>query len=323
MKYLFSLLALATITLIHAKEIRPELPDYTIESDALDQDISKRKSKFTFRVTASQRFAQRSIRYAVDDEEFVAELNDNNEFSFMTKPGEHSFMILLTTDFYEISTNTITIEPQHHMVIRLNFKSSTQQIMVKKPVIYLYPEVEMSVHVTIDPVGQLFFTYPHYNNGWDVVATPDGDLIVNGQSIDYLFWEAQMNLQVNAKHNSTVVSKLEAEAQITAVLDKFGLNSNEKADFLTYWIPEILQADKDNINIQFMFNDDCSTFGELNVTPAPNKIGRIYLLWNPTDDAISDNTSIEDIPTMDRSGFTVIEWGGAEIKQTESFAMNE
>lgn len=323
MKYLLTLLTLAAITSLNAKELRPELPDYTITSDSLDHSISRWKSKFTFRVNANHVFTERSIRYAVDDKEFFAELDENNEFSFLTKTGEHSFMILLSTDFHEIITNKINIEPQHHMRVRLNFKSTTQQIMVRKPVIYLYPKEELNAHVTIDPAGELFFTYPEYNNGWDIVAAPSGELKIDGQMIDYLFWEAQMDLSVNTSTEGVVLPKYKVQHHITEVLDKFGLNDNEKADFLTYWVPEILQSNTDNIEIQFLFNQYCTVFGDLKVEPAPDHIGRIYLLWAPTEKAISDTVSTDHIPTLDRSGFTVIEWGGAELRADEAIASND
>lgn len=323
MKYLITLLAITALTMINAKELRPELPDYTIISNDIDESLGKRESKVTFKVFANQLHNQKSIRYSVDEKEYTAELNENNEFSFLTKPGKHYFMILLTTDFEEIITDTLDIEKQHHMVIRLNFKSTSRPIMVRKPVIYLYPESELAVNVTIDPIGQLFFTYPHYNNGWDVVASPNGELLIDGQTIDYLFWEAKMSLNVNTQQNSFVVPKYEAQDYITEVLDTYGLNDNEKADFLTYWIPEILQADKDNVHLQFMFNEDCSAFGELNVSPAPDRIGRIYLLWSPTEEPVSDIAEFKEVPSLDRTGFTVIEWGGAEIQLKEVVAIKD
>lgn len=323
MKYFFAFLTLFTIRLVNATDLRPELPNYTIVSNELDKEIDKSQSKFTFRITANDLFNERSIRYSVDDDEFIGQLNENNEFAFITKPGKHSFMLLLNTGFYEIITDTITIEPQFNMVIRMNFKSSTKQIMVRKPVIYLYPETETAVQVTIDPVGELFFTYPRYNNGWDVIAKPDGSLDVEGQTIDYLFWEAKMDLNVKVNETQVVLSKWAAEDHIASVLDRFGLTDNEKADFLTYWIPEILQYEKENIQLQFMFNNDCSAFGDLNVSPAPDKIGRIYLLWSPTDEIASEENSLQNIPSMDRTGFTVIEWGGAEIQLDVSYALSE
>ena len=47
---------------------------------------------------------------------------------------------------------------------------------VAKPVIYLYPEEETLVHVEVDFNGTLTTVYPGYEDGWDVIAKPDGTL---------------------------------------------------------------------------------------------------------------------------------------------------
>ena len=45
-----------------------------------------------------------------------------------------------------------------------------------KPVIYLYPEEETDVSVTLAYDGTLTCTYPNYKTGWHVSAKPDGTL---------------------------------------------------------------------------------------------------------------------------------------------------
>ena len=54
-----------------------------------------------------------------------------------------------------------------------------------KPVIYLYPEAETDVTVTLDYDGELTCTYPAYADGWTVSARPDGTLTdKDGNAID-------------------------------------------------------------------------------------------------------------------------------------------
>ena len=63
-----------------------------------------------------------------------------------------------------------------------------------KPVIYLYPEQETTVSVSLDYAGTLTATYPAYENGWHVIAEPDGTLYdENGDEYSYLFWEGENN----------------------------------------------------------------------------------------------------------------------------------
>ena len=42
--------------------------------------------------------------------------------------------------------------------------------LAAKPVLYLYPEEEMEVTVTLDFDGTLTSTYPAYGDGWTVTA---------------------------------------------------------------------------------------------------------------------------------------------------------
>ena len=59
-----------------------------------------------------------------------------------------------------------------------------------KPVIYLYPEQQTEVAVSLDYDGTLTAAYPAYENGWRVTAEPDGTLHdENGNEYSYLFWE--------------------------------------------------------------------------------------------------------------------------------------
>ena len=46
----------------------------------------------------------------------------------------------------------------------------------EKPVLYLYPEEETEVTVTLDLDGVLISTYPDYGEGWTVTDAPDGTL---------------------------------------------------------------------------------------------------------------------------------------------------
>lgn len=65
-----------------------------------------------------------------------------------------------------------------------------------KPVVYLYPEEETQVTVQLDYAGELTCTYPAYNGGWTVTASPDGTLTDGeGQTYSYLYWEGKDNVE--------------------------------------------------------------------------------------------------------------------------------
>ncbi len=58
-----------------------------------------------------------------------------------------------------------------------------------KPVIYLYPKEKTIVKVTLDWNKKQLISIPEYGNGWDVMAHPDGKLVIGGSIYPYLFWE--------------------------------------------------------------------------------------------------------------------------------------
>ena len=95
-------------------------------------------------------------------------------------------------------------------------------------------------------------------------------------------------------------------------LNEFGFNSKEKSDFITYWYP--IMKDETNLYIYFMFNEECNIFAELNVQPTPDVIARFYMLWQPVNELKSWKTpENQKIPRFDRTGFTLLEWGGAKL----------
>lgn len=69
-------------------------------------------------------------------------------------------------------------------------ESSDAEQYDAKPVIYLYPEKKTAVTVKLNYAGELTCTYPAYNDGWKVSASPDGTLTdAAGQTYNYLYWE--------------------------------------------------------------------------------------------------------------------------------------
>ena len=69
--------------------------------------------------------------------------------------------------------------------------SSGNVAVPEKPVLYLYPEEETEVTVTLDFDGTLTSTYPDYGDGWTVTARPGGTLTdpATGREYYCLFWE--------------------------------------------------------------------------------------------------------------------------------------
>ncbi|MBO5867603.1 MAG: hypothetical protein J6Q54_01685 [Oscillospiraceae bacterium] len=51
---------------------------------------------------------------------------------------------------------------------------------------------------------------------------------------------------------------------------------------------------------------------KLQVTPAPDTLIRVFMTWQATECYV--NLQAQELTAPSREGFTVIEWGGTEIK---------
>ena len=180
---------------------------------------------------------------------------------------------------------------------------------VIKPNVYLYPEETTEVSVRLDPLGpgDLTVTIPEYDQGWDVVATPDGmltDLHHGGGEYTYLFYEGDV-LPLYQMDEGFSVSYEELEQWMRDVLPRYGLNEREVADFVDYWTVHLPYFP------YYLFfpqgNAKCDEIVPIEITPAPDSILRIwfYIVGSYGDFALPEPT----IPAFERVGFTVTEWG--------------
>ena len=184
------------------------------------------------------------------------------------------------------------------------------EIKDAKPVIYLYPEQKIDVEVKLDYNGQLFCTYPAYNNGWAVTAYPDGTLIdkATGKEYSYLFWEGISDVPYDMSRGFVVKGE-DTAAFLQETLAKMGLTPREYNEFIVYWLPQ-MQSNAYNL---ITFQTDIYTENaKLTITPKPDSMLRVFMAYK----ALKAPIEIEapTIEPFERNGFCVIEWGGAEVK---------
>ncbi|MDE6726115.1 MAG: hypothetical protein K2J79_10985 [Ruminiclostridium sp.] len=177
--------------------------------------------------------------------------------------------------------------------------------VLRKPIIYLYADKALEVSVKLDFDG-ITCTYPEYKeDGWNVTAYPDGTLIDSkGNEYGYLFWEGVSKAEFDFSEGFCVKGSDTAEFLRWALLEQ-GLTPREYNEFIVYWLP-LMQDNAYNI-ISFQ-GDIYEQIAPLSITPAPDSIKRVFMAYYPSD-------SEKEIPPQtltgfDRSGFTVVEWGG-------------
>ena len=183
-------------------------------------------------------------------------------------------------------------------------------IYAEKPVIYLYPEEETEVRVELElSGGELTCTYPEYGNGWEVTARPDGTLTdAEGREYNYLYWEATTG-NVFDFSKGFCVRGSDTAAFLEEKLEALGLTRREANEFIIYWLP-LMQNNEYNV-ISFQ-SEAYTDYAKMTVSPEPDTQIRVFMAWKATDEF----TQIEpqEIATPERTGFTLVEWGGSQVK---------
>ena len=185
---------------------------------------------------------------------------------------------------------------------------SSDELVEEKPVIYLYPEAEQEIEVELDYAGELTCTYPEYQDGWHVVAQPDGTLVdnVTGKEYSYLFWEGKSDVEYDLSKGYVIPGEDTAEF-LEMKLNELGLNRKEANEFIVYWLPRM----QENTYNLITFQDEVyKNVAKLEITPNPDSVLRVFMVYKP----LEEKNEIEEpvLESFDRNGFTVVEWGGTE-----------
>lgn len=188
-------------------------------------------------------------------------------------------------------------------------EESSREPVAEKPVIYLYPEEKTLVHVELDFNGEVTSTYPAYENGWDVLARPDGTLTdpQTGREYYCLFWEGMSNVPYDMSEGFVVAGE-DTERFLEDSLKTLGLTDKEANEFIIYWLPR-MEGNAYNLICfqQEVYTDNA----RLTIDPSPDTVLRVFMVYKPLEGMI--RVVPQKLETTERTGFTVVEWGGAEI----------
>jgi hypothetical protein len=320
------ILFILSTTASWAHETLKRAPNFRVVSSEKDPTLKNGKAVFEFEILNEE------LKQYADQLSPVQASCNSNVFNFtMPKNGiytkevfEGKYMFQFYTDgYYEIYSDTVAIKQGYRTKIKLRFDYAEQEIMVDKPVIYLYPTINTEITATVKPKGAFTFTYPAYENGWKGTAHPDGSITIGSKNYPYLFWEASQKFTV-ADMNLTsgfMVKGDSVTAFLETTLTQMGLNSREMTDFITYWGPKM--AGNEQQFVQFMFNEDCNQFAELNITPAPAQLFRVYMIWTAVPEGTVMHPQTQTLKTVNRDQFYAIEWGGTEVTYNEILVNHE
>ena len=179
-----------------------------------------------------------------------------------------------------------------------------------KPIIYLYPEEEMQITVTLGKYENVTCIYPEYNGCWNVIAKPNGDLIDlnTGRNLYSLYWEGISNVKM-ADNTGFVVKGSDTAKFLEEKLAILGLTDREAQEFIIYWLPQM--QDNSYNYIRFATMEEINEMMPLHFSTEPDSLIRVLMTFKPLNEYI--DVPEQKLTTPTREGFVVVEWGGSKL----------
>jgi len=187
---------------------------------------------------------------------------------------------------------------------------ATGKFCIDKPVIYLYPTTPIYVNVTVNSTGSVVISNPTYpQNGWkNILANPGGTLQYQGSNYTELFYETSVT-QFQKPTNGIILKTTTLVDSLNTILTQLGLISNEKQEFLSYWVPRLIALHSPYIFFSLLTPFAKAQIDSVTISPKPETMIDFITYFKPV--ATDANTSILKLPTpVARKGFVAVEWGG-------------
>lgn len=256
-------------------------------------------------------------------------LNDNLYYAFWEISSNYysrTYMVLNSKEntnsiIFVISNESLTKTEENRVIEILktvhsdgtddNVDNNSDDFYEKKPIIYIYPKEQTKVSIKVGKPENLSHTYPKYENGWEVIAKPNGDLIdtKTGRNLYALYWEGKNTVEPNMNEGFIVKGK-DTITFLEEKLKILGLNEREANEFIIYWLPK-LESNKYNF-IRFQTEEEINNNMPLEIEPKPDTVIRVVMEFKALEEPIQIQE--QNLKTPERIGYTVVEWGGTEIK---------
>lgn len=150
-------------------------------------------------------------------------------------------------------------------------------------------------------------TIPVYQNGWHIDVLGDGKILWKQQEFEILFYESLTDKLLNQYKTGWYISYEEREESLKSVLELYQFNEQETNDFMEFWLEKL---EKNQNYMMYPQETDCVDCQmPMNISPMPDSIRRIWFGFEKVDDA-KENVLEPKVLEIERSGFTVVEWGG-------------
>jgi hypothetical protein len=299
--------------LVNPLTIGDELPDSTVHSDSCRFYLNVSDSYYPEEVDSLRVSILYTDLKSFPTFKFINLLLDSSGQTQVTHlPGKYFVKLSkkCSPDFKQDFSFSME-KTEHSRIITSNISQldPSKIIIVSKPVIYCYPNKKIEVDIKLITDVHLTFTYPVLDEFWKTTLYPNGDIKVKDKMYPYLFWDGVMNINSFPTSNSGfIVSKKDAISFFEEKLFQLGLNQREISDFITYWCPKMTN---ESYKVNFLIGKDYDNYiGKLGYSILPDTEIRIFALIKEYD---GSEITEPILPTIERKGFTVVEWGGSII----------
>lgn len=183
----------------------------------------------------------------------------------------------------------------------------SEPLLVKKPIIYFYPEEKMELDVKFVDENRLLTTYPKYNNGWHLNLNENGNFTVDGSDREYyaLYFDEQSNFECTFEEGF-YVTKENAMSFLEEKMDYMGFTNRETDEFIMYWLP-ILEENEKSL-VYFEQTDDRNLECPLEFSTNPDTFIRTIIHIKKVYSEVEIKE--QELTHYERTGFVVTEWGG-------------
>lgn len=303
--------------------------NYVVVSDEYNPQVPSGKCLVTGMVCAPEtdgdgkQLPRVGVKVATLDQKKSTLTDSTGKFKLLLDESDTS-IFMFAEGLEEIVVWKYEFKSKH--VVTINFYPYYDNMMleVDKPVIYLYSPEPVDAEVRFSCKGDLTFTYPEYNAGWNVRVNGKKLTDLSTQkSYPYLFWEAQTtDLRFKRSEDGNILGcVIQTDSAVSFLensLQALGLNETEATDFITFWGPQLIK--EPYALVQFWVDDELNSgISDLQITPRPDALRRVYMLFKPYEFDPGIETTGQSFDAFERKGFTALEWGGT---QAGSYALN-
>lgn len=296
--------------------------DYLEYIDEINANIDERFSNFYTDKKSNYIILSYATGYSLCEMEIIDCIEESNQIIIYGDENENGVMasgsgyfIAIPTDM-PVGTEIKYIECYSTSEISnlKNYGTSETQVTFKKPIIYLYPTEATQLTVKLGNAELATCLYPKYDyeNGWNVLAKPNGDLIDvdTHKNLYALYYESKSVYNFEVQKDGFIVEGSDVAEFLEEKLAILGLTERESEEFIIYWLPK-LEANKYNY-IRFATLDEINENMPLEINPNPDTIIRVLMTFKGLENPI--DVEEQKLITPERTGFVAVEWGGTEIK---------